>query len=131
MTLTVLANGCFDPFHYGHLLHLQEAATYGDRLVVALTRDASVRREKGVGRPAFSHDSRMAMLLALRIVHDVVLVDDAMEALQLVAPDVFVKGVDYAGVLRQDIVDYCIGEGIRIAFTSTPKFSATALLKSL
>ena len=122
----VLANGCFDPFHYGHLLHLYAARQLGDVLVVSVTRDKYVN--KGPGRPVFDEKQRMAVLRALACVDEVVLSDDAMDALQKVDPDVFVKGREYERKIRKKDEDYCAARGIEIVFTDTEKFSSTALL---
>lgn len=123
----VLCNGTFDPLHYGHVLHLQEARKLGDKLVVGLTSDFSVRKEKGKGRPMFHELQRMYMLKALRCVDDVLVVHSADEALRRVKPAVFVKGVDYIGKIQDKHVRYCHKHGIEIKLTATPKWSATKI----
>lgn len=93
---TVLAHGCFDLLHLGHIRHLQEARQQGDRLVVSVTSDQYVR--KGVGRPVFTATQRVEALKALGCV-DEVIVNDAPDAVPVIAqvkPAVFVKGADYA-----------------------------------
>ena len=86
--------GCFDLLHAGHVATLHAARALGDRLVVLLNSDASVRRLKGPGRPVVHQDDRAAMLRALRCVDEVVVFDeDTPEAaLARLAPDVWVKG---------------------------------------
>ncbi len=123
----VLANGCFDPFHYGHLLHLQAARKFGDVLVVSVTRDRHVN--KGPGRPVFKEEQRAAVIRALACVDEVVLADDALDALQTVDPDVFVKGHDYVGNIQPQDEAYCAKRGIQIVFTNEETWSSTALLK--
>ena len=93
----VFTNGCFDLLHAGHVAYLQEAAALGDRLIVAINDDASVRRLKGEGRPFVSAVDRARVLAGLRGVDWVtVFGDDTPEALiEHVAPDVLVKGGDY------------------------------------
>lgn len=94
----VFTNGCFDLLHAGHVAYLEEARALGDRLVVAVNDDASVRRLKGSGRP-FNDAARRARVLAgLRAVDWVtVFPEDTPEALlEAVAPDLLVKGGDYA-----------------------------------
>jgi D-beta-D-heptose 7-phosphate kinase/D-beta-D-heptose 1-phosphate adenosyltransferase len=93
----VMTNGCFDILHAGHVAYLEEAKLRGDRLLVAVNDDDSVRRLKGVGRPINSLDDRMAVLAGLAAVDWVVpFHEDTPE--QLVAevlPEVLVKGGDY------------------------------------
>jgi cytidyltransferase-like protein len=126
--MLVLANGCFTLVHYGHLLHLTEARAMGDSLTVALTSDETARREKP-GRIAFDETQRAASLRALRCVDDVIVVDNVIEALERVRPDVFVKGPDYVGKIEPAHEQYCHDHGIEIRFTSAPKWSTTALLR--
>lgn len=93
----VFTNGCFDILHAGHVGYLEQARGLGERLIVAVNADESVRRLKGEGRPINSEDRRMAVLAGLESV-DWVLVfgDDTPERLlQLVRPDILVKGGDY------------------------------------
>ena len=93
----VFTNGCFDIIHAGHVGYLEEARSQGDRLIVAVNDDASVSRLKGPGRPINSVDRRMAVLAGLGAVDWVVsFADDTPEALlELIRPDVLVKGGDY------------------------------------
>lgn len=93
----VFTNGCFDIIHAGHVGYLDEARKQGDRLVVALNSDASVRRLKGQGRPINPVDRRMAVLAGLESVDWVVSFDDDTpeRLLRRIKPDVLVKGGDY------------------------------------
>lgn len=93
----VLANGCFDLLHVGHIRYLEGAASHGDILVVALNDDKSTRALKGPGRPVFPEEERAELLLALRPVDFVLLfsgetVDGVIRELR---PDVHAKGTDY------------------------------------
>lgn len=121
----MLANGCFDPLHYGHLLHLKAARALGDELVIALTSDATVRLEKGTGRPMFDERQRAELLSALRCVDLVLVFDDVIDALRAVRPQVFVKGGDYAGRIQPEHRAYCDARGIEIRIIETPRWSAT------
>lgn len=93
----VLANGCFDLLHAGHLSLLQEAAELGSVLIVAVTCDAEVRRQKGAGRPIVPEADRVACLEAVRWVDYVVVQDDPTpEAIaEILRPDFLVKGAEY------------------------------------
>ena len=93
----VFTNGCFDILHAGHVEYLRQARSLGDVLVVALNSDASVRRLKGSDRPIVPEAERAGLLAALRSVDHVVLFDaeSPRELIELVRPDVYVKGGDY------------------------------------
>jgi D-beta-D-heptose 7-phosphate kinase/D-beta-D-heptose 1-phosphate adenosyltransferase len=93
----VLTNGCFDILHAGHVSYLEEAKSCGDRLIVAVNDDDSVRRLKGTSRPVNSLADRMAVLAGLASVDWVVPFgeDTPAELIAKVVPDVLVKGGDY------------------------------------
>jgi D-beta-D-heptose 7-phosphate kinase/D-beta-D-heptose 1-phosphate adenosyltransferase len=93
----IMTNGCFDLLHTGHVRYLAEARKLGDRLVVAVNSDQSVRQLKGESRPINSLESRMTLLAALESVDWVVpFVEETPERLYCkVLPDVVVKGGDY------------------------------------
>ena len=123
---TVLAHGCFDLLHYGHLRHLQAARALGDRLVVSVTTARYVN--KGAGRPVFNDDQRREMLMALKCVDDVVLSLEATpEAIiRYLKPDIYVKGAEYRGKLpEQELVEALGG---RVVFTDEPVYSSTTLI---
>ncbi len=94
----VFTNGCFDIIHAGHVGYLESARGLGDRLVVAINSDDSIRRLKGPGRPVNPLDRRMAVLAALENVDWVVSFDSNTPEplLEKVRPDVLVKGGDYS-----------------------------------
>lgn len=93
----VATGGCFDLLHRGHVHTLQAARALGDRLVVCLNSDASVRRLKGPSRPVVSQADRAAVLAALECVDEVVVFDDdtPIRALERLRPDIWAKGGDY------------------------------------
>lgn len=93
----VLANGCFDLLHVGHVRYLQAARALGDVLFVGLNSDAAVRRLKGPGRPLLPIGERAELLAALRDVDHVVAFDDdtADGLVTRLRPHVHAKGTDY------------------------------------
>ncbi len=93
----VLTNGCFDILHAGHVAYLEEAKSCGDRLVVAVNDDDSVRRLKGAPRPVTGLADRMAILAGLASVDWVVpfAEDTPADLIATILPDVLVKGGDY------------------------------------
>jgi len=93
----VMTNGCFDVLHAGHVAFLEEAKSLGDRLIVAINDDDSVRRLKGDPRPINALADRMAVISGLAAVDWVVsFADDTPQAaIQSILPDVLVKGGDY------------------------------------
>jgi rfaE bifunctional protein nucleotidyltransferase chain/domain len=118
----VLANGCFDLLHVGHVRYLQSARALGDALVVGLNSDAAVRRLKGPGRPVMPVAERAEILGALSAV-DAVVVFDADTADVLITrlrPDVHAKGTDYTAdtVPEREAV---AAAGGRVAIAGDPK----------
>ncbi|MDH5190008.1 MAG: bifunctional D-glycero-beta-D-manno-heptose-7-phosphate kinase/D-glycero-beta-D-manno-heptose 1-phosphate adenylyltransferase HldE [Gammaproteobacteria bacterium] len=93
----IMTNGCFDILHAGHVAYLEQARKLGDRLIVAVNDDASVKRLKGNGRPVNSVERRMAVLAGLKCVDWVVpFIEDTPERLICaVKPSVLAKGGDY------------------------------------
>lgn len=111
----VMTNGCFDLLHAGHVRYLQAAKALGERLVVGLNADQSVRQLKGPTRPLVPEADRAEVLAALGCVDYVVLFDAPTPAalVQLLQPDILVKGADYLGkeVVGRDTVE---GRGGRV-----------------
>jgi phosphoheptose isomerase len=94
----VWTNGVFDVLHVGHLSSLKAARQFGDVLVVGVNGDASVRANKGEGRPIFPCGERVELLAALELVDAILVFDDPTpeQVLSQLKPDVHVKGADYA-----------------------------------
>jgi len=111
----VFTNGCFDIIHAGHVGYLAEARKLGQRLIVAINDDSSVKRLKGSGRPINSVDRRMTVLAGLEAVDWVVsFSEDTPEALlEIIQPDILVKGGDYS---VEQVVggEYVLGYGGRV-----------------
>lgn len=93
----VFTNGCFDILHRGHITYLSRAKALGDRLVVGVNSDESIRRLKGPLRPINALDDRMQLLAALSCVDHLVAFDEdtPCDLIRALRPDVFVKGGDY------------------------------------
>ncbi len=122
----VLANGCFDLLHVGHVRYLQAARSFGDALLVALNSDASVRRLKGPGRPLMPLSERAEMVGALAAV-DAVLGFDEDRADALIArlrPEIHAKGTDY---VEADVPERVavVAAGGRVAIAGDPKAHAS------
>ena len=130
---TVLAHGCFDLLHLGHIQHLQEARKLGDRLVVSVTDDKYV--SKGIGRPHFNAQQRADALRALACVDKVLISSeaDATSVINFVKPDIYVKGADYkedAGVVLAREKAAVEAVGGKLVFTDSEKFSSSRLINS-
>jgi D-beta-D-heptose 7-phosphate kinase / D-beta-D-heptose 1-phosphate adenosyltransferase len=95
--MLIFTNGCFDILHVGHIQYLEQSKNLGDRLVVGLNSDASVRRLKGNDRPVNSQEDRKRMLEALRCVDEVVIFDEdtPYDLIVSLQPDIVTKGGDY------------------------------------
>jgi len=114
----VLANGCFDILHVGHLRYLQSARALGDTLVVAINSDRSVKAIKERGRPILCENERIALISALACVDHVVLFDelDVRRVIDVLRPAIHAKGTDYTEESvpeRQQVLAY--GGAVRIA----------------
>lgn len=129
----ILANGCFDLIHPGHIRYLAGAKALGGKLLVAINSDQQVRRLKGGGRPLISQKERAEIVAAFRFVDAVTIFDEPTveEIIRLIRPDFHTKGTDYTTetVPERDIVLECGG---RVAIVGDPKdHSSTELLKSV
>ena len=129
----VFTNGCFDVLHYGHVCYLAEAKELGDKLIVGLNSDASVRRLKGETRPINGQKERATLLAALSFVDSIVVFDeDTPENLiKLVEPDVLVKGGDYTfeTIVGAKFVSTYGGKVITIPLVKN--FSSSSIIKRL
>ena len=122
----VLANGCFDVLHEGHVRYLQAARSEGDVLVVAINSDASTRKLKGAGRPVMAEADRAELVGALGAVNYVVIFDepDVRALLRELRPDVHAKGTDYTAETVPER-DEAARLGIRVAIVGDPKEHST------
>lgn len=130
----VFTNGVFDLLHKGHVTYLEEAAALGDRLVIGLNSDASVKRlNKGDDRPVNDQDSRATVLSALRCVDAVVIFDEdtPLDLITAIRPEVLVKGGDWSTdkIVGADIVRAAGGSVHSLPLVEG--FSTTALLTKI
>lgn len=129
----ILANGCFDILHVGHVRYLRAAKNLGGRLVVAVNSDPSVRALKGEGRPATSEIERAEILAALADVDAVTIFSepDPRKLIEELRPDIQAKGTDYTveSVPERATVEQYGG---RVVIVGDPKdHSATEIIRAL
>jgi len=129
----ILANGCFDLLHVGHIRYLRAAKELGGRLVVAINSDESVRTLKGEGRPLMPDTERAEILAALEDVDAIVIFSesDVRALIREIRPNVHAKGTDYTAdsVPERDEVIACGG---RVAIVGDPKdHSASSFIANL
>ncbi|MBX5438643.1 MAG: D-glycero-beta-D-manno-heptose 1-phosphate adenylyltransferase [Thermoflavifilum sp.] len=129
----VFTNGCFDLLHRGHISLLAQAADFGDVLVVGLNSDASVRKIKGPERPLVQQQDRALLLASLWFVDAVSIFEEETPyaLIQIIQPDVLVKGEDYAvqDIVGADIVQAYGGEVKTIPLEAG--YSTTRLLQHI
>jgi len=127
----VLANGCFDVLHVGHIRYLAGARSEGDLLIVGVNSDEQVREQKGEGRPILPAPQRAEIVAALESVNYVTVFDEPTVAELLLAlkPDVHAKGTDYTvdTVPEREVVK---SYGGRVAIVGDPKDHSTSEILS-
>ena len=129
----ILANGCFDLVHAGHIRYLAGAKALGGSLLVAVNSDRQVRGLKGEGRPVTPEKERAEIIAALRFVDAVTIFDEPTveQVIRAVRPDFHAKGTDYTtdSIPERDIVRELGGQ---VAIVGDPKdHSSTDFLASL
>ncbi len=129
----VLANGCFDLFHVGHIRYLAGAKELGDCLIVGVNSDAQTRKLKGANRPFMPEAERAEIIAALRVVDYVTIFDEPTveELLRAARPDFHAKGTDYTidSVPEREIVREFGGQ---TAIVGDPKnHSSTDFIKTV
>ena len=129
----VFTNGCFDLLHKGHRDLIKQSFSFGDILIVGLNSDESVKRLKGEDRPMQNEVDRKNALLNTGYVNEVYIFDDdtPLELINLIKPDILVKGGDYT---PNEIVGYeevtSSGGEIKIV-PLTPGFSTTSTIENM
>ena len=129
----VFTNGCFDLLHKGHRDLIKQSFSFGDILIVGLNSDESVKRLKGEDRPIQNEVERKNALLNTGYVNEVYIFDDdtPLELINLIKPDILVKGGDYT---PNEIVGYeevaSSGGEVKIV-PLTPGFSTTSTIENM
>lgn len=130
--MIVFTNGCFDILHPGHIELLKQARALGDKLIVGINSDRSVRAIKGEGRPLQDQDARRAVLMGLESVDDVIVFDELTpeRVIKEIQPDVLVKGGDWQPdeIIGADIVRAKGGKVVSIPLVEG--FSTSAIANS-
>ena len=125
----VLANGCFDLIHVGHIRYLKESKEKGDILVLALNSDSSIRKLKGEGRPILNQEERAVIASSFYFIDYITFFDEpnVEKILLALKPDIHAKGSDYTEetVPEKETVK---GYGGTIAITGGPKIKSTSQL---
>lgn len=126
----VLANGCFDLFHVGHIRYLAGASELGGCLIVAINNDEQVRKSKGENRPFMPEQERAEIVSALKFVDFVTIFSEPTveELIRTIRPDFHAKGTDYTeeSVPERETVRECGGQ---VAIVGDPKHhSSTELI---
>ena len=129
----VFTNGCFDILHAGHVISLAGAASFGNRLIVGVNSDASVRRLKGENRPLQNQGGRALLLAAMHFIDAVIVFeeDTPEKLIRAVSPDVLVKGGDYR---VEDIAgaDWVINHGGKVELINyLDNSSSTNIIKKI
>jgi len=129
----VFTNGCFDIIHRGHIELLAQSADLGQKLIVGLNSDASVRRLKGKERPVQDESSRAMIMAGFEFVDLVVLFsqDTPLELIRLIKPDILVKGGDYKA---EEIVGYDIvieNKGQVVTINMVEGYSTTSIVNKI
>lgn len=138
----VFTNGCFDILHKGHVTYLAKAAEFGDKLIVGLNTDLSVKQQgKGDDRPINSEDARLFVLASLEVVDLVILFNDQtpIDLIETLMPSTLVKGADYdAKETNPSSKKFIIGSDLVLAHGGTVKtvdledgYSTTSLISKI
>ena len=129
----VFTNGCFDLLHKGHINLLNVASKYGDKLIVGINSDLSVKKLKGENRPVEDQKTRKKNLINIKYVDDVYVFEEStpLKIIKSICPDVLVKGADYA---VNEIIGakFVLGNGGKVRTVPlTPGYSTTKSIEKM
>ena len=129
----VFTNGCFDLIHLGHIEVLARSSDLGDKLIIGVNSDLSIKKLKGENRPIIEESSRIRQLSALEFVDAVILFDEEtpIKLIETIKPDVITKGGDYTAknVVGKEVVSQKNGEVVIIPLTQG--YSTTSILNKI
>ena len=129
----VFTNGCFDLIHLGHIEILARSSDFGDKLIIGVNSDLSIKKLKGENRPIIEESSRTRQLSELEFVDAVVLFDEEtpIKLIETIKPDVITKGGDYTAknVVGNEVVSQKNGEVVIIPLTQG--YSTTSILNKI
>ncbi len=129
----VFTNGCFDVLHFGHVCYLSKAKDLGNKMIIGLNSDNSVKRLKGESRPINGQNERATLLASLQFVDAVVIFDQDTPELLInkVCPDYLIKGGDYSfeTIVGADFVSSYGGKVMTIPLVEN--FSSTNIINKL
>ena len=129
----IFTNGCFDLIHLGHLEILARSADLGDKLIVAINSDMSIKKIKGNSRPIIEEDSRAKQLAAIEFIDAVILFneDTPYDLINILKPDVLTKGGDYKknDIVGNQLINKEQGEVVIIPLTQG--YSTTSILEKI
>ena len=129
----VFTNGCFDLIHLGHLEILARSADLGDKLIVGINSDMSIKKIKGNSRPIIEEDSRAKQLAAIEFIDAVILFneDTPYDLINILKPDVLTKGGDYKknDIVGNQLINKEQGEVVIIPLTQG--YSTTSILEKI
>ena len=131
--IIVFTNGCFDLLHKGHMDLLARASKYGDRLIVGINSDGSVKKIKGENRPVQDQKTRKKNLLNLKYVNHVYVFEEytPLNIIKSICPDVLVKGADYTA-LKIVGAKFVLSNGGKVRTVPlTPGFSTTKSIEKM
>jgi rfaE bifunctional protein nucleotidyltransferase chain/domain len=129
----VFTNGVFDLLHIGHITYLAKAAECGDKLIVGLNADSSVKRIKGESRPINDQNSRAGLLAALFFIDGIVLFDEdtPLNLITALLPNILVKGADYAIENIVGAKEVIANGGEVKTITFVEGYSSTSIIKKI
>ena len=129
----IFTNGCFDLIHLGHLEILARSADLGDKLIVGINSDMSIKKIKGSSRPIIEEDSRAKQLAAIEFIDAVILFneDTPYNLIKVIKPDVLTKGGDYKknDIVGNQLINKEQGEVVIIPLTQG--YSTTSILEKI